>query len=153
MADLRRWTFATFHTGLLVLLAVWLIHLSDALRDLLGGLDTLVGLALYAVLWGIVWLATGRAFDAAPPTESSTRRLLQRGAVYGALTGVGFLLVVLVGGFVAALLLGGQVLSVLIFAFIGAVVAAIIGGVIGVGFALLDRSLLRLGARLTPGEQ
>lgn len=153
MADLTRWAFATVHTALLVLLAVWVLHLSDALRDLLGGLDTLLGLALYAVLWAVVWLATGRAFDAAPPTSSSTRTLVKQGFLYGALTGVGFLVVVLVGAFLATLVFGGPVLSVLIFAFIGTVVAAVVGGVLGTGFALLDRSLLRVGAKLSPGER
>lgn len=153
MADLLRWAFATVHTGLFVLVAVWLAHLADALGDLLVGLDTALGLGLYAVLWAITWWATGRAFDAVPPGTGSLRERATAGFLYGALTGAGFLLVVVVGAFLATLAGGGQLLPILFVGLVGTVLALLVGGTLGVVFALLDAPLVRVGARLVPREQ
>lgn len=153
MADLQRWTFAAFHTSLLVLLAVWLIHLSGALRDLLGGLDTLLGLGLYGVLWAVVWVATGRAFDDAPPGTSTPRERAKAGFVYGGFTGAGFVLIVLVGATLVFLVTGGELLFIAAFGVLGSVVAFVVGGLVGVAFGLLDAPLVRAGERLVPGDQ
>lgn len=153
MADLVRWTFATFHAAALVLVAVWLVHLSGALGDLLGGLDTALGLGLYVLLWAIVWWATGRAFDDAPPGSSSVQARVTAGFVYGGLTGAGFLLLVLVGAIVVFLVTGGQLLAVAVLGFVGGIVAFIVGGLIGVAFAMLDAPLARAGERFVPGNE
>lgn len=152
MADLTRWAFASFHAAVLVVVAVWLLHLSAALGGLLGGLDTALGLALYGVLWGLVWWATGRAFDAAAPTERSLRARAWAGFQYGALTGVGFLLVVLVGATVALLVTGGALVPVAVVSVVGSMVAVVLGGLVGVVFAAADAPLARVGERLVPGE-
>lgn len=153
MADLVRWTFAAFHAAALTLVSVWLIHLSAALGDLLGGLDTALGLVLYLLLWGVVWWATGRAFDDAGPTERSLRARAWAGFQYGVLTGVGFLLVVLAGATVAFLVAGGELVSIAVISVVGSIVAALFGGAIGVVFAAVDGPLARVGERLVPGQE
>lgn len=150
MADLRRWTFATVHSGLLVLVVVWLVHLGGALGDLLGGLSTALGLGLYLVLWGVVWVVTGRAFDAAPPATSSARDRATTGFVYGGLTGAGFLLALVVGGFLVVLVGGGELLPILIVGGVGSIVSFLVGGLVGGAFALLDAPLVHLGEGLVP---
>lgn len=153
MGELQRWAFAAFHAAALVLVGVWLVHLSAALGDLLGGLDTALGLGLYALLWGIVWWATGEAFGEAAPAASSLRTRAWAGFRYGALTGAGFLLVVLAGTFVAFLVAGGNLLSVLVVAVVGGLAALLVGGAIGAVFATLDAPLVRLGQRLVPDDR
>ncbi|WP_255150030.1 hypothetical protein [Halorarius halobius] len=150
MGDLQRWAFAAFHTALLVAVGVWVAHLTAGLGDPLAGLNTLLGLALYAVLWAVLYLATGRAFAAAPPGDSGLRALLVAGAGYGAATGVALLAgLVVVGAVVAVVTLGGS-LTILLVGLFGTVVGAVVGAVLGVVFALLDAALVRLGARVVP---
>jgi hypothetical protein len=153
MADLVRWTFATFHAAVLVLLAMWFVHLSGGLGDLLGGLNTAVGLGLYALLWAIVWWATGQAFDEAAPDSSSPRERAWAGFRYGAVTGMGFLLVILAGAFVVVAVTGGGLLPVVIIGVVGGLVALLVGGLIGAAFAMLDAPLVRAGEHLVLGTQ
>jgi hypothetical protein len=52
--DLFAWALSTFHTARLVAVLVLLVHLSGGLGDLLSGLNTLLGLVLFALLWAVV---------------------------------------------------------------------------------------------------
>lgn len=153
MAELCRWAFATFHAAVFVLVAVWLVHLGGALGDLLSGLDTAAGLGVYAVLWSVAAVATDRAFAAAPPTETPPARLASIGFQYGAVAGTGFIVVVVVVAFFAVLLLGGELLQVLLLGLAGVIGATVVGGLVGLGFALLSAPLVRAGERLAPGDR
>lgn len=151
MGDLRRWAFAAFHAAILVAVAVLAGHLTIDLGDPLAGLSTLLGLGLYALFWLLLWVVTGRAFAAASPSDASLRELLVAGAGYGGATGVGVVLVVVGGGgALAALVSGGNPLTFLLFGLFGSLVAAVVGALLGVGYALLDAALVRVGERLVP---
>lgn len=147
-SPLLAWTFASFHVALLVAVAIWLVHLGNGLGDLLSGLDTLLGLGLYGVLWVVVWRATDRALAAAPPATSSAGTLLRSGAAYGAATGVAVLFLLLVPVGLSLLLRGGELVSVVLIGGIGALVASAVGALLGAAFALLDAGLVRAGRRL-----
>ena len=136
-----------------MLVAVWLVHLSGALGDLLGGLDTALGLGLYVLLWGLVWWATGKAFARVDPASGAPRERGRAGFRYGALTGAGFVLVLAVLAFVAVLAGGGALVPVLIVGTVGSLLALLVGGAIGILFALLDAPLVRAGERLVPGRE
>lgn len=149
MADRRRWTFAAFHTALLVAVGVWLGHLAGAVGDLLQGLNTAVGLGGYALLWAVGWLVTGRALASAPPATASGRELVSYGALYGAVTAVAFLLAALVlVGPLLVLRQGVSVSAVLLLGSIGTVAATIVGTVVGVIVAAIDSLLARAGVAL-----
>ena len=55
--SLVTWTLATFDTALFVLLGVLVGHASGNLADLLAGLNTLVGVAVFCYLWALFVLA------------------------------------------------------------------------------------------------
>lgn len=147
-SGLLAWAFASFHVALLVAVAIWLVHLGGGLGDLLSGLDTLLGLGLYGVLWAIVWRTTDPALTAAPPATSSAGSLLRSGATYGAATGVAFLLLLVVPGGLLLLLQGGELVPVVFVGGVGAVVATVVGALLGCAFALLDAGLVRAGRHL-----
>ncbi|MCK9486492.1 MAG: hypothetical protein M0R73_07300 [Dehalococcoidia bacterium] len=151
-----RFAFAlgTFHATALVVAAVLLAHARGGL-DALDGLNTMVGLALFALLWaasvaGTHWALRDvhvHALDVA----------LRRGVVGGGISG---LIVLGVGLAVFAVLvpfglvqtegglagLGNVVVTVLfivgVYGVIGAVVAAVVGGALGFVFALVDWAIL-----------
>ncbi len=153
MAELRRWAFAAFHTALLVAVGVLAVHLGGAVGDLLRGLNTAVGLGVYGLLWAIAWAVTGPAFAAAPPAAAPIRGLVGHGALYGAVTAVGFLLALVLGGGTLPVLQGDlSVSAVLLVASIGSVAATVVGALVGALFAAIDGLLARTGAALAaPG--
>jgi hypothetical protein len=148
---LLAWGLASFHAAALLVVPLWLAHVVApvAVGDLLGGLDTRVGLGLYLVLWGTTWYSN-RRYLAASAFETPTRTL-KSGATWGAVTGLPLLVSV---GFVVGVATNPTFAAVLLVA--GAVVAPLVGAVVGVVFAGVDLVLVRLAERLasspTPTE-
>lgn len=147
--ELVTWTLATFHAASLVAALVLLAHVAGSLGDLLGGLDTLVGLALFAVLWATTWWTNHRwlagvrlRLDERPPTNA----LLHGGLVWGGTNGVAFFW----GIFLLAVvpLFGFEVVSLAIIAVAGTVFAIVVGALFGVAFAAIDVGLVFLARRL-----
>jgi hypothetical protein len=103
------WSIAAFQTSAFVLILISLLYRNGGLGSVLSQLDTLVGLAIFCVLWFCTWCATRRAlrgrdwsiFQEAGLSEN----LLVRGMLWGAATGAlflcGLLTVALTAGLVA----------------------------------------------------
>jgi len=134
--ELRAWALASFHVATLVAVGVGLLHAGGLVGDLLSGLGTLPGVALYLLLWGLTWRTNRRWLLAhGPPGRGAVRPAL----TWGAVTGVGFLLGALVA--LAVALEPADLVVLVIFAGVGAPVAAVVGAAVGGVFALVDAAL------------
>ncbi|WP_136600674.1 hypothetical protein [Salinigranum halophilum] len=142
-AALSAWALATFHAATLLLVPLTLAHVvaPDALGDLLAGLDTLVGLALFLVLWGATWWTNRRYLAACAFADAG--RTLAVGARWGAVTGLPLLGCVVVAAFVAT----NPTFAALVLV-AGGLVAPLVGAVVGALFAAFDVALDRAAAAL-----
>lgn len=149
---LLAWGLAGFHASFLVATLVTGLYLAGAAGDLLAGLDTRVGLALYGYLWAATWWTNRRWLAAVDLVDDRTGAVLRAATRWGAVTGlllfVGPLAVasafVVSGGGLGAIpfvLLGGVV---------GAILAAAVGALVGGLFAALDLLLLRASVVVVP---
>jgi hypothetical protein len=140
---LLAWALASFHAALFLLVPLTLAHAVApvALGDLLGGLDTAVGITLYLVLWGSTWWSNRRYLAASDFDDA--RGTLRTGARWGAPTGLSLLLPVVL----AALLVATPVFALLLLV-VGGVVALLVGAAVGTVFAGVDLALDRLAGRL-----
>ncbi|MHC3378732.1 hypothetical protein [Haloarcula sp. H-GB5] len=149
--SLVTWTLATFDTALFVLLGVLAAHASGDLADLLAVLNTLVGVAVFCYLWALFvlavrWIHRRVALDSA---EVST--LVLHGTAAGSVAGVTFLLGLFAVVLVPTLQSGGvRLQAVLLVLLIGAGVAAVVGGVVGLLASLLDIAVYGLAGYLLP---
>ncbi|MBV0903592.1 hypothetical protein [Haloarcula salina] len=153
--SLSTWALATFDVGLFVLVAVLAGHASGALSDLLGGLNTLVGAAVFCVVWALFVLAVWWV-DSRVELSASLWTLALHGFAAGAMAGVAFLLglvaVLAVPALAEGLALGTATLSavagVALFLLVGVAVASLIGGAIGLLVGVLDGLCFRLADRV-----
>jgi hypothetical protein len=143
---LLAWSLGAFHAATLVVAPLLLLYGVDALGSLLRGVRTVTGLGLYLALWGLTWRTNRRWLAAAD--RRSLRGTAVPGATWGAVTGVGFLVVLLiVVGVVVR-----EPLLVAALALVGAPVSALVGAAVGAGFAVLDFLVLAAGRRLAGVE-
>ncbi|MFC4359565.1 hypothetical protein ACFO0N_16605 [Halobium salinum] len=152
---LRDWALATLHTTLFVLLpllAAFAVSAPGRIGDVLGGLDTSLGLALFAYLWLVLWLATRRALAAATAGSLTSRSALRAGLVWGAVAGVGFVGPLLLLSGLAVFVTSGNVFFLLVVAGVGSLVATVVGAVLGLVFAAVDFGLLAVARRLAGVE-
>ncbi|SDL98811.1 hypothetical protein SAMN04487949_0412 [Halogranum gelatinilyticum] len=148
---LLAFVLATFHTALFTLVPVTLLHWTDALGDLLGGLSTTVGLALYALLWATTWWTNRRLLAETPFTRGAEWPVLKASVKWGGVTGSLFFLE-LVGVIVLEALATGEVgtpeptavLFLLTFVGLATLVAFVVGALVGVVQAALDLLALRV---------
>jgi hypothetical protein len=140
---LLAWGLASFHAAALLVVPLWLAHVvaPAAVGDLLGGLDTRVGLGLFLVLWGSTWWSNRRYLAACAFVDVS--KTLTMGAKWGAVTGLPLLGCVVLGVLVATNPTFAALLLVT-----GALVAPLVGAVVGVVFAGVDVVLARMAGRL-----
>ncbi|WP_251328777.1 hypothetical protein [Haloplanus pelagicus] len=143
---LLAWSLSAFHAATLTAGPVLVLHAIGALDSLLQGIHTVTGLSLYAALWLVTW-RTNRRWLAAADCRT-LRGTAVPGATWGAVTGVAFLVVLLVVIGVAV----RELLLVAAFALVGTPVAALSGAVIGAGAAALDLLILAAGRRLAGVE-
>ena len=139
------WALASFHAAAFLVVPLALAHAiaPEAVGDLLGGLDTLVGIALYLVLWGSTWLSNRRyvaATDFADPW-----RTFRAGARYGTVTGLPLLACVVLA---VAVVVNPVFAGVLLVA--GVIVAPLVGAVIGSVLAAVDLAVDRLAGVMLP---
>jgi hypothetical protein len=135
------WSLASFHTATLLAAPLLVLYAGGALGSLLQGVHTATGLGLYLALWSLTlwtnrrWLAAVRldGWGVAVPA-----------ATWGAVTGVCFLVVLLVAVAVAL----PDPVFVAVLALVGAPVSAVVGAAIGAGFAVLDLLIVAAGRRL-----
>lgn len=153
---------SALHISLLVTIAVVMLHTGGGLADGFGGLNTVVGFLLFALVWGVTWQTTCHATAGLrwrePPSLSST---MERGGYWGGVSGV--IVVVALAAVILVLttldaIVGGQfTFDVAVFAgiigylLLTSIVAFAVGGLLGALFAALDRALLGL-ARAIVGE-
>ncbi len=155
-ADARRvslvtWTLATFDTALFVLLGVLAAHASGGLADLLAGLNTLVGVAVFCYLWALFVLAVRWVHSRVALGDATLQPLVLHGVAAGCATGIAFLLGLFAVALVPTLQSGGvRLQAVLLVLLIGAGVAAVIGGVVGLVASLLDIAVYGLAGYLLP---
>jgi hypothetical protein len=147
---LVEWSLATFHASAFVLAIVFFLYSRDALGSALGGLNTLLGLALFMALWATTYLTTCRALAGIDLLREGDRVLFARRAFrWGAANGMAFL------GILGLVLVGAAVFvspSILLTAlFVGPfalVISAVVGAVVGAIFSAIDLALLALGRAL-----
>jgi len=149
---LLAFALATFHASLFLLAFLLFLYWQDVLRHVLPGLNTLLGLVLFMVLWACTWYTTRRALRDLEADDA----LLGRAARWGGVNGVLFLLTLAAGQLVATVVLAPQALpGALLFsaflAVVGSIVAFGIGGVVGLVLASIDLALLAVARRLARG--
>jgi hypothetical protein len=137
------WALASFHAALVLVVPLTAAHAvaPSGVGGLLAGLDTLVGVALYLVLWGSTWWSNRRYLAASEFDD--LRGTLRAGAKWGAVTGLPLFLCVVV----AALLVTTPVFAALLLV-VGGLVALLVGGVVGATLAGVDVALDRLAEAL-----
>jgi hypothetical protein len=141
---LAAWGVGTLHASLFVLAPVVVAHAGGALGDLLAGVGTLAGLALFAYLWAAVGLASRRwlrGVDPDRPLDAATG-----GATWGAAAGLGFL----PGVVLAVLVATGNLPLAAVLLLAGALVAPLVGATSGALLAVVDVAFLRTARRLAP---
>ncbi|MDS0220532.1 hypothetical protein NDI54_04105 [Haloarcula sp. S1AR25-5A] len=149
--SLVAWTLATFDTALFVLLGVLAAHASGGLADLLAGLNTLVGVAVFCYLWALFVLAVRWVHGRTSLDSAGVRTLVSHGVAAGSVAGVAFLLGLVTVALVPTLQGGGvRLQAVLLVLLIGAGLAAVVGGIVGLLASLLDITMYRLAGYLLP---
>jgi hypothetical protein len=144
------WCLGTFHVAVLTVVAVLALQRGGIVGDVLSGLDTALGLGLYAFLWAITWWTTRRGLRAAwcegrgPTWKDGVAHAL----VWGGATGGGFFAGLFAVVFVLLVAQGAVALATLGIGAIGAGVAVVVGAVVGGVLGLLDVMLLRAARRL-----
>ena len=143
------WCLGAFHVAVLIVVAVLLLQRGGAVGGALSGLDTAIGLGLYAFLWAVTWWTTRRALRAAwrDGRGPTWKHSLAGALVWGGATGVVFFTGLFAAFFVLLVVQGEDVLATLGFGLISAFVAMLVGGVVGGVLGLLDIVLLRAARR------
>ena len=172
MADplerLLTFCLGTFHTAFFVLVLVMTFYLAGSLGGLLANLNTLMGFALFGMLWWLTYWATSRAIVAVSTAHrqpgiyalawSPTAplldywRILTYAALWGGIDGGLFLAILLFFFALSALFRNpadvASFISLFAIILFGAVLALLIGALAGALLALLDIFLLNLARAL-----
>jgi hypothetical protein len=139
------WALASFHAAILLVVPLALAHAVApvALGGLLGGLDTLVGVGLYLVLWGSTWWSNRRYLAASDFEDGAAT--VRVGARWGAVTGLPLLGCVVV----AALVVANPLFAALLLV-VGGIAALLVGAVVGGVLAGVDVTLDRIARAVGP---
>ena len=150
---LEVWTVSTFNVVAFGIVGVVAGHASGEMANLLRGLSTLEGVLVFGYLWALTLVATRWAFadgGLERIRDGDFSSLVARGALAGGLVGSGFLVGVALAGVLVNLAVGpwsvqlGGVLPFLFIVIVAAGVAALVGGVVGIVFVLVDAVLYRV---------
>jgi hypothetical protein len=162
LRGLLEWSLAAFHAGFLFAGVVALLYAGGGLGELLGSLNTLLGLGLYALFWASTWwttrqatrgIAWGALRDPWAPLDHFWRVVVWAGVNGLLLFGAVFVVIVtnaLATALAGRALLGAMTSFVFAVGVLGTAVAFAIGAVAGIVFLLLDSALLALANRLVP---
>jgi len=154
------WVLGTFHPVALVTVLAWFVYRGGTLGQLLSGLSTLSGIALFVALWAISLFTARRALRDLDWLSDDPRVMgtfFWRALRWGAATGLLFLLALTAGVVATALGNAAQRNAIDLRAFVfvpfylgfGSLFAAAIGGVVGVTLGALDIAALRIARALT----
>lgn len=148
---LLRWSLASFHTALLVLVLVLVLLVTGRAGGVLGGLSTPQGILLYLALWAATWWTHGEVLQRSGVSVAGSRpplgKLLGESLSWGAVTGAVFAWAVVL---VTVLPQAPPVPFAVVFLGAGALVGVAVGGIVGVVLALLDVVLVQVGRRWAP---
>lgn len=145
------WALGSFHAATFGLTLLLVLYPRGSLGQALSGLSTLTGLSLYVALWATSVVTAGRAMRGLDLLDRrSGDAFFGRALRWGGLTGVAFLVEL------GVILLAGTLLSgdlrpllalpfYLAFGVIAAIVAFVIGALVGVTAGALDLAALRIG--------
>ncbi|GGO01272.1 MULTISPECIES: hypothetical protein [Haloarcula] len=148
--SLTTWALATFDVALFVLAALLPIHAAGALADLLSGLNTLLGVAVFCYLWALFVLAVRWVLSDAVLSDP-LRSLVPRGVAAGSAAGVVFLLGVLLVAAGPGVVAGRiEPLSAFLIALIGGAVAAVVGSLVGLLLGAVDVALYKISSAALP---
>ncbi len=151
----------TFHAVTITLLLVVIGYLTTDLGHTLASFDTIIGLGVFAALWATSVYCTHRGLREAglatgQPAPADT--VLGKGLTWGAWNGMLFFWTLLDVGFLVLLYRAvadegfNYVFAVFIFAIaafaVGSILAAGIGGAVGILLAAIDFQLLRAARTL-----
>lgn len=150
------WTMGAFHTAVLMVAAVFLLHLGGNLGGFLGGLSTQIGVvayfALWAVMWAIArWVTRDVAWTADGPAEPE---VLVNGAIFaGGALGAGVLLTAVIALAAPGALANGlgSAAGFLFFAVVGGCIAFLFGAIVGGVLVAVDLGLVRVARRMLHG--
>jgi hypothetical protein len=158
------WGLATFHTTAFVVVLTTLLHLAGGLSPGLRSLNTLVGLALFGVLWLSTWWTTrklvrgarwhwssGETPHPSQPASStdggSLLGWLGLGTLWGGVNGVLFVVVTFIVLALAELPAQGPGLLLAVgMVVVPVVVAFVVGAAVGLLFATIDLALVEVAA-------
>lgn len=149
------WALGTFNSAALALALLLLLYPRGRFGDMLAGLSTLTGLALYVALWATTVYATRRALRGIDLLGDARAgdRFFGPALRWGGFTGFAFLLELAVIQIVSVVL-GGDLrplssLPLLIpFGVIASLVAFVVGALVGVTLGAVDLAGVRLSRRL-----
>jgi hypothetical protein len=153
---LETWAVATFNLVAFSVVLLTAGYASGGLSRDLADVGTLSGVALFGYLWALVlaatrWVLAGGGLGR--DRERRLRSLAVRGVAGGAATGSAFLVGVLVVGALPRVVAGSlEPLSFGLIVLFGAVISAVVGGVVGLFFGLVDLGLYRAADRLVPAR-
>jgi hypothetical protein len=158
------WALASFHAATLVFAVVFYLLLSERLRGFFGevsDVNTSIGLTAFAVLWMSSFVGTMRALS-----QVISKRLVPidrlnmigNGGYGGVFAGLVFLAIgacIVIAVVSTAVVLEGNPLAVFpviiigfVIATIGSIVAAVIGGAVGILAGLVDTIMLELALKV-----
>ena len=151
------WALATFHTTLLVVILVAALHVFGPLGELLGGLSTVVGFALFLLLWASTWWTTRRTLSAVSSDETAAFGVVATGGAWGGVDGVCFLWAIVAVNLVPRVGLGDlakveadTVAFFAVAAVVASLLAFLVGAAVGALFAAIDALAFRAAAKLSP---
>jgi hypothetical protein len=138
------WCLGTFHVAVLTVAVVFTLQQGGSVGDVLAGLNTTLGLGLYAFLWIVTCWTTRRGLHAAWRTggRPTWKSGLARALVWGGVTGIVFFGGVFAVLFVVLITEGAGGFATVWIGLVGASVAALVGGIIGGVLGLCDVALL-----------
>jgi hypothetical protein len=90
-SPLLAWALGSFHASFFVLILILVLVTRGGLGSILSGLNTLMGFALFGLLWTLAWWATRRGlkgFDFSNLDELDLTGLLGRSLKWGGVAGV-----------------------------------------------------------------
>ncbi|MFC7046641.1 hypothetical protein ACFQH6_15625 [Halobacteriaceae archaeon GCM10025711] len=143
------WALATFHVAALVSVAAVALHANGVLGQVLGELDTLVGVGLFVVVWALTWWSNRRWLTDVSLADDGQGAVVA-GARWGGVEGVLVLVAPLLVLVVVLVAQGGSVPVLAGLGVVALLVAGVVGGVVGAAFALVDVTLVRTAEYVLP---